>query len=51
MKKKQPPKRRNIIANDPLMRKGGVHEKTGKAKRKRFKDNFKKQIDSDIGDI
>ena len=35
---------RNTVARLAIMRKGGVHEKTNKAKRRREKQSFKKQI-------
>lgn len=34
---------RNPYAFDPIMKKGGVHEKTEKAKRKKMKDTIKKE--------
>jgi hypothetical protein len=40
----QTPKRRNWTANAAIMRKGGVHEKSNKAKRKKDKQAFKRKI-------
>lgn len=37
-------KRRNQAARAAIMRKGGVHDKTNKAKRQKEKQSFKKQI-------
>lgn len=37
-------KRRNQAARAGIMRKGGVHEKTNKAKRQKEKQAFKKKI-------
>ena len=36
-------KKRNLIAINPLLKKGGVHQKTNKAKRKRDKQMLKGQ--------
>ncbi len=36
--------RRNWVANAPIMRKGGVHDKTNKAKRKKEKQSFKRKL-------
>ena len=36
--------RRNWIAQAPIMRKGGVHDKTNKAKRQNKKQNLKKKL-------
>ena len=41
MKTKQ--KKRNVYAMDPIMRKGGVHEKSTKAKRKKDKLKLQKE--------
>lgn len=41
MKVKQ--KKRNPYAFDPIMRKGGVHEKTNKAKRRKHKLQMQKE--------
>lgn len=41
MKAKQ--KKRNPYAFDPIMRKGGVHEKTTKAKRRKHKLQMQKE--------
>ncbi len=38
------PKRRNWTANATIMRKGGVHEKSNKAKRQKAKQAFKRTI-------
>ena len=38
----QEQKKRNIYAFDPIMKKGGVHEKTEKAKRRKEKMTWKK---------
>lgn len=40
----QAPKRRNWTAIAPIMRKGGVHEKSNKAKRQKDKQAFKRKI-------
>lgn len=37
-------KMRNPLANDPLLRKGGVHEKTHKAKRSSDKQALRKKV-------
>lgn len=37
-------RRRNLAALAAVMRKGGVHEKTNKAKRQKDKQKLKKQI-------
>lgn len=37
-------KQRSLIALNPLMRKGGSHEKTEKAKRKAKKMNLKREL-------
>lgn len=37
-------RRRNLAALAAIMRKGGVHEKTNKAKRQKEKQKLKKQI-------
>ncbi len=37
-------KRRNWTANAAIMRKGGVHEKSNKAKRQKDKQSFKRKI-------
>lgn len=42
--KLKPAKVRNKYAFDPLMKKGGVHEKTTKAKRQKDKQNFKREL-------
>ena len=39
------PKRRNPLALNPLMRKGGVHEKSRKAKRRAQKQSTRKLVD------
>ena len=36
-------KPRNPLHNHPLMKKGGVHDKTNKAKRKKLKQRLKKE--------
>lgn len=36
--------RRNWVARTAIMRKGGVHDKTNKAKRQKEKQAFKKKI-------
>ncbi len=36
--------RRNWVANAPIMRKGGVHDKTNKAKRQKEKQSFKRKL-------
>lgn len=41
-KTKSPPKERNAVALNPLLRKSAVHEKTGKAKRTAAKIQLKK---------
>ena len=35
---------RNAVARLPIMKKGGVHDKTNKAKRKKQKQKLQKQI-------
>ncbi len=35
---------RNTVARLPIMKKGGVHDKTNKAKRKKQKQKLQKQI-------
>lgn len=37
-------KRRNLAATSPLMKKGGVHDKSNKAKRKKDKQSLKRTI-------
>jgi hypothetical protein len=41
-------KARNPFHDHPLLRKGGVHERTEKAKRKQAKQKFKKEWDCSI---
>lgn len=43
-KKSKPVKTRNVHASAPIMRKGGAHVTTGKAKRKREKVELKKEL-------
>ncbi|TQV69916.1 hypothetical protein FKG94_22450 [Exilibacterium tricleocarpae] len=43
-------KRRNPYACDPIMRKGGVHEKTHKAKRNAAKRAIRQQVRERRGD-
>ena len=45
MKKTKLNKRRNPLALNPLLRKGGVHEKSNKAKRQAEKRNTQRQVD------
>ena len=45
MKKSKQHKRRNPLALNPLMHKGGVHEKSNKAKRQAEKRKTQRQID------
>jgi|GEM_PF-1611265 len=40
----QPLKRRNWTAKAAIMSKGGVHEKSNKAKRQKDKQSFKKKL-------
>ncbi|TCS44041.1 hypothetical protein [Reinekea marinisedimentorum] len=40
---KQKPLKRNPYAFDPIMKKGGVHEKTTKAKRRKDKMAWRKE--------
>ncbi len=40
----QSKKRRNWVANADIMRKGGVHEKSNKAKRQKDKQAFKRKF-------
>ena len=35
---------RNVVARLPIMKKGGVHDKTNKAKRSKLKQKLQKQI-------
>lgn len=43
MKSKNKPQRaRNILHDHPLMRKGGVHQKSNKAQRRKDKQNLKR---------
>lgn len=44
MKKTKLSKRRNPLAFNPLMRKGGVHEKSNKAKRQAEKQKTRRQV-------
>ena len=37
-------KRRNWVAKAAIMKKGGVHEKSNKAKRQKDKQSFKRKI-------
>lgn len=41
---KKPKTLRNHHAHHPIMRKGGVHEKTQKAKRKQQRQHLKRQL-------
>ena len=43
--KNKTPKQRNPIALSPIMRKGGTHQKSYKANRKKFKMDLKRQIE------
>ncbi len=40
-------KRRNWVAKAPIMKKGGVHDKTNKAKRQKAKQAFKRKMRAD----
>lgn len=40
------PKPRNLVALNPLLRKGGAHEKTNKAQRQHQKQALRKQLRS-----
>ena len=40
---REKPRLRNLLHDHPLMRKGGVHEKSNKAKRKQERQKFKKE--------
>jgi hypothetical protein len=40
--KKQSNRPRNLLRNHPMLRKGGVHDKTNKAKRRKEKQNLRK---------
>jgi hypothetical protein len=42
--KKQCNKQRNLLHNHPMLSKGGVHEKTNKAKRRKEKQNLYKKL-------
>ena len=42
------PDRRNPFAFDPIMRKGGVHQKTNKAKRKTDKQRQQQEMRSQL---
>lgn len=42
MKSKQPGRPRNLMHDHPLMKKGGVHDKTTKAKRRTDKQAMRK---------
>ena len=44
MKSKKP---RNWVARSPLLKKGGVHEKSNKAKRQQAKQAFKRKMRAD----
>jgi hypothetical protein len=39
--------RRNWVARLPIMKKGGVHDKTNKAKRSKLKQKLQRQIRTD----
>ncbi len=39
-----PSNRRNLAAKSPLMKKGGVHDKSNKAKRQKDKQSLKRKI-------
>lgn len=41
--KSPPPKRRNPLYDAPLLRKGGVHDKTNKAKRRKEKMGLRRE--------
>lgn len=43
-------KRRNLAARATIMRKGGVHDKTNKAKRQKEKQALKKNIRAECQD-
>ncbi|MCG8486980.1 MAG: hypothetical protein AB2551_16065 [Candidatus Thiodiazotropha sp.] len=40
--KKNTNRSRNLLHNHPLLRKGGVHDKSNKAKRRKEKQNLRK---------
>lgn len=44
-KKVTPPKRRNLLHDHPLLKKGGKHEKTRKAQRRQDKVSTSKKLD------
>ncbi len=42
MKKRKPNRARNLLHDHPLLRKGGVHEKSNKAKRRNSRQSLRK---------
>lgn len=44
----QPGRARNILHDHPMLKKGGVHDKTNKAKRVSEKQELKKKLDKEL---